>query len=159
FSSTTWLSGAAFLATSDSYHWDIAEGTHNMVIDAYTKELGYFGGFPQSDMLGGDKLYAISHGAGNVDVMRALSAGRSFVIYSGHGWTGGWVGPDMNSSDVLSLTNPDNLPFVVGFACDTADYRGEGGIAEAWQRHPNGAVVYWGSYNSSYWDEDDILQQ
>jgi hypothetical protein len=159
FSTGAWLTQAAWLGTSDSGYYQVAEGTHNYVIDTHAKNLGYQGHFPQANMQGGDKLYAISHNATGENAVDAINHGRVLITYSGHGSTGGWVGPDFGSAEVLALDNPDFIPFVLGFACNTGDYSGSDGFAEAWQRHKFGAVLYLGSVDSSYWDEDDILQK
>ena len=159
FEDESWISQAAFLATSDGGFWKVAEGTHNYVVEQYTKHLGYTGSFPQESSEGGDKLYHVSHSATAADVRAAIERGRSLVVYSGHGWSGGWHEPRFDSSNVRNLTNPDFIPVALGFACDTADYRVSDNIAETWQRHPFGAIVYWGSVDSSLWDEDDILEK
>ena len=41
----------------------------------------------------------------------------------------------------------------------TGDYRLPESFAETWIRHPAGAIVFWGSMDSTYWDEDDILER
>ena len=83
FRSMDWLNSISFLATDDRY--EVAEGSHNYAVDTYTNRKGYTGVFPAARQAGGDKLYAITHSAGNSDVMTAISAGRSIVDYSGHG--------------------------------------------------------------------------
>ena len=91
--------------------------------------------------------------------MDSVEDGRNWITYSGHGYTGGWAGPDMTTNDVHGLNDPTSMPFVLGFACDTGDYRPAETFAEVWQRNPNGAILYWGSVDSSYWDPDDILEK
>ena len=66
----------------------------------------------------------------------------------------------MGQAEVKSLTSAtSSLPFVISNACVTADYRVDESFAETWQRHEWGAVMYYGSMDSSYWDEDDILEK
>ncbi len=158
FSSRSWLSNISWLATND--RWELAEGTHNYVIDSYTKNLGYSGSFPNDQELGGDKLYAITYSAGNTEVMSNITKGRSIIDYSGHGANTFWDAPRVEQSDVKSLTSEtSSLPFVISNACVTADYRVDESFAETWQRHEWGAIMYYGSMDSSYWDEDDILER
>ena len=156
FTSMNWVNQVAFLATDDRYL--VAEGTHNYVIDTYTKERGYTGSFPKAKEAGGDKLYAITHHAQTKDVMNSLLKGRSIVNYSGHGATTYWAGPEISQENVRSL-NYSSLPFVISNACITGDFREDESFAETWQRHQWGAVMFWGSMDSTYWDEDDILEK
>ena len=153
-----WLANVSFLATND--RWELAEGTHNYVIDTYTKKLGYTGTFPSVGEAGGDKLYAITNNAGNKEVMSNITKGRSIINYSGHGATTYWDAPRVEQSDVKSLTSAtSSLPFVISNACVTGDYRVHDSFAETWQKQEWGAVMYYGSMDSTYWDEDDILER
>src|SRR3546814_10935442 len=43
--------------------------------------------------------------------------------------------------------------------CITGDFRVRESFAETWQRHEWGAVMFWGPMDSTYWDEDDILER
>lgn len=158
FKDTAWKNRMAFLATDDK--WQVAEGTHNYVIDTYTKNLGYRGNFPSVDEKGGDKLYPITHNATSADVMTASNDGRVLISYSGHGLTTGWDGPRMTQSDVTSLNHPEAIPYVMSHACLTGSF-GESydSFSETWLKHPAGAVGFWGTSNLSYWDEDDILER
>ena len=158
FSSKNWLSNVSFLATDDQ--WQLAEGTHNYVIDSYTAKLGYTGSFPKETEAGGDKLYAITYSAHTDDVMTNISKGRAIINYSGHGANTYWDAPRVTQGDVRSLTSAtSSLPFVISNACITGDYRVDESFAETWQRHEWGAVMYYGSMDSTYWDEDDILER
>ena len=158
FSSMSWLHNISFLATDDRY--DVAEATHNYVIDTYTSKLGYTGNFPTDGIAGGDKLYAITNHADTKDVMDNISKGRSIINYSGHGATTYWAGPHISQDNVKSLNaTTSSLPFVISNACVTGDYRVKDSFAETWQKTEWGAVMYYGSMDSTYWDEDDILER
>jgi Peptidase family C25 len=159
FADTAWQSWLSFLGTSDSSFSQLAEGTHNYVIDTYTAQRGYRGNFPTANAAGGDKLYAITHRATGANVMTAAQAGRAMIIYSGHGSSTSFAGPSVSASNVKSLAHADAMPVVTGFACNTAMFSVGESFAETWQRHPKGAIFYWGSWDSSYWDEDDILER
>jgi hypothetical protein len=48
---------------------------------------------------------------------------------------------------------------VISNACITGDFREDESFAETWIRHEFGAIMFFGSMDSSYWDEDDILER
>lgn len=155
--SIAWLKDLSFLATDDQY--ELAEGTHNYVIDTYTKPKGYMGYFPNAQEPGGDKLYAVTHNATGEKSVASIKAGRAIVNYSGHGANTYWDAPRVSQADVRSLNHNDALPFVISNACITGDYRVKESFAETWIRQPKGAIMFWGSMDSSYWDEDDVLER
>ena len=157
FQNEQWLNNVSFIATDDRY--TIAEGSHNYVIDNYTKQLGYTGVFPELDNLGGDKLYAITHNVSDKTVIDTMNLGRTVINYSGHGSTVGWAGPHVSQRDVLSLNHSDARPFVISNACITGQFTLEESFAETWIKHPQGAITFWGSMDNTYWDEDDILEK
>jgi hypothetical protein len=151
-----WLKWASFIATCDQ--WQVAEGTHNYVINNYTEPEGYTGIFPNDPEPGGDKLYCITYGAGTSDVHTSLNQGRWAAIYSGHGSHTGWE--FYGASNVRNLTNSGMFPFVASHACITCDWEEPEVYGETWVLEEDaGALVFWGSTDSSYWDEDDILER
>ncbi|MFN2227017.1 MAG: C25 family cysteine peptidase, partial [Anaerolineae bacterium] len=154
--SEPWLKTASFIATCDQY--TIAEGTHNYVITNYTEPEGYTGTFPNNPQPGGDRLYCITHSAGQADVHAALNQGRWVGIYSGHGSHTGWE--FYNATNVRSLTNGEMLPFVASHACITGDFEETEVFGETWVlQEDGGALAFWGSSDSSYWGEDDVLER
>lgn len=157
FAEQDWLDEVAWIATDDRYQ--VAESTHNYVIDTYASRRGYRGIFPRNPQRGGDQLYAITHGVSDSTVHEVLGLGRTIVNYSGHGSKTSWAGPNVSQSDVRRLSDPNALPFVISNACITGDFRVPESFAETWQRHRAGAIAFWGSMDSSYWDEDDILER
>jgi gingipain R len=156
YSTQSMLDHISFIATDDRY--EVAEETHNYVINTYTKKAKYRGVFPKANQPGGDKLYAISHKAWTNEVMNAISQGRTIINYSGHGSTDSWAGPYIGQEEVRSLKST-TFPFVISNACITGDFRIDESFAETWIRHENGAIMFFGSMDSSYWDEDDILEK
>ncbi len=156
FRTLDWLTQLSFLATDDQ--WEIAETTHNYAIDTYTSLRGYRGSFPEGTQAGGDRLYAITHRAEHADVLAALTQGRSIINYSGHGATTFWDAPRLTQPDVRALDG-GSLPFVVSNACITSDFRLAESFGETWQRQEWGASMFWGSMDSTYWDEDDVLER
>jgi len=148
FVSTEWIKKAVFMASSDNY--TVSEGTHNSVISTYLEPRGYTS----------DKLYCVTYGATTGQVTNAFNNGRALGIYSGHGGTTYWAdGPEFTQANVNALTNSNIYPFVCSFACITGDYTASECFAETWIRATNGAVGILASSESSYWDEDDILER
>ncbi|HEX4924845.1 MAG TPA: C25 family cysteine peptidase, partial [Bdellovibrionales bacterium] len=154
FKNVSWVGKAAWLATHD--RWQVAEGTHNHVIQTHTAPSGYIGMVPFANMPGGDQLYPITHKVTRQQIMSAFGEGRGWIQYSGHGTYSGWE--DMNQAEVRALAS-DALPFVVSNSCLTGDYSQAETFAETWIRHPQGAIFFWGSVDLTYWDEDDILEK
>lgn len=155
-----WLKRASFLATSDTCCEDIAEGTHNYVISSYTTARGFTGIFPVNPQPGGDKLYAITYGATNTNVMNSLNQGRSLVVYSGHGDDYSWAGPSVSQTNVRNLTSTGVYAFAAGHACMTGRWNTTESFAETWVIQPDkGALVYLGASDYTYWSEDDVLER
>jgi len=158
--SEVWVKQAAFIGTSDATYYPLAEGTHNYVIDTYTAPLGYTGSFPANPQPGGDKLYAITYAASTTHVITSINDGRSLVVYSGHGNTTSWAGPTITQPNVRSLLANDIFPYVAGHACLTGKWDVEESFAETWVIQPDqGALVYFGASNNTYWNEDDLLER
>ncbi len=158
FNDSSWRNKISFIATDDLY--EVAEGTHNYVINNYTGNLGYKGIFPTADEKGGDKLYAITNNATSADVINSANNGRVLISYSGHGAEDGWLGPQFGMDDVKSLTHDEALPYVMSHACLTGSFgNSSDSFAEVWLKTEHGAIGYWGTSNLSYWDEDDILEK
>lgn len=155
FAADRWMQHPAFITTHD--RWQTAEGTHNAVIAKHFAPRGYDRVFPDASEKGGDKLYPISLNATDQQIVDHMKQGRFIINFSGHGSHTGWE--DVTTQDVLSMNDPNALPWVISNACITGDFREEPVFAETWQRHPNGAITFWGSMDSSYWDEDDILEK
>jgi len=155
--SEPWLKTASFPATCDQYQ--IAEGTHNYVINTHTAPGGYTGNFPQPNNPGGDKLYCITYGATHGDLVNMFNQGRWAIIYSGHGNYDGWE-MDFTPTDVQNLTNYGMFPFVASHACLSGNFGQPEVFGETWVLQDNkGGLVYWGSSTYSYWDEDDVLER
>jgi len=155
FINEEWLKHPAFLATNDESY--ITQSTHDYVISKYTAPLGLTGIFPKNPQLGGDKLYAAKYRADNENVITSLSEGRFLINYSGHGSTKTWDGPEFTQTDVRNLNQTGAYPFVVGNACFTGDFTVPESFAETWIK--NSAIMYWGSMDRSFWDEDSILEK
>ncbi|MBN1953874.1 MAG: PKD domain-containing protein [Anaerolineae bacterium] len=155
-----WLKKAAFIASCDD--WQTAEGTHNYVIGNYTAPNGYSGIFPNNPEPGGDKIYCVTYGGTTQNIRNAANDGRWAIVYSGHGGTYSWAEGQIGftQSDVNNLSDYGFYPFVGSHACNTGDFAATEAFCETWVlQEGKGALVFWGSSSSSYWDEDDVLER
>jgi len=155
-----WLKKAAFIATCDQYL--VAEGTHNYVVDNHTLPGGYTGIFPNNPQPGGDKIYCVTYGGSATNIRNAANDGRWAIVYSGHGYTGGWGdgAVSFSQADVQNLTDVGFFPFVASHACVTGQFDVTESYAETWVlQDGKGALAIWASADNSYWDEDDILER
>lgn len=138
---------AVFMASEDNYR--ISEGTHNYCINTHLNPENW----------ASDKLYCHTYNATTQQVRNAFNEGRTVGVYSGHGYSGGWSdGPAFNQSDVRNLVN-SIYPFVQSFACSTGPFNMTECFAETWVVDDAGAAAFFGASESSYWDEDDILER
>ncbi|MBW2700758.1 MAG: hypothetical protein JRF33_08035 [Deltaproteobacteria bacterium] len=153
---TSWMRKFTFAASCDNSN--ISEGTHDYVIDNYTAPAGYTGTQPSNPMAGGDQLYCAQGNAGEADIQAALNDGRLVINFSGHGGEEYWADPAFD--DLSGVTPPDAAPFVISNACLTGSYDYSSDCwGEQWLAHAHGAILFWGGSNSTYWDEDDILEK
>jgi gingipain R len=146
-----WFKDCAFCAGNDNY--TVSEGTHNYCTSTFMDPHGYTT----------YKLYEQTYGATTQDVADNVNAGRILTTMSGHGSDDGWYdGPQFTVTNVNQLTNGDHLTIATGHCCLANNFGSStnpcGG--ESWIRKQNGgAVGYYGSCPSTYWDEDDWLQR
>jgi len=147
FPSYDWIQKAAFIASSD--YGQLAEETHNYVIDTHLEPNGYTC----------DKIYEAS-GGNTQDIYDALNDGRSLCIYSGHGSSNGWGCVPFYKSDVYALENEGMYPFVCSHACVTGTFENSECFGESWVRAENkGALAFWGSSINTEWNPDDIIER
>ncbi|MGB3976206.1 MAG: C25 family cysteine peptidase [bacterium] len=148
----SYLKDSLFLASSD--HGSMLEGTHewcwNNHIKPYDQARNVY--HPVYERQGGNT----SHFSANVN------EGRSLVNYSGHGYGDGTGTACIHfvHSHVQALTNANKYPHVMVFACGTNLHDQTISFGERWLLEANkGSVSYWGTSDSSYWDEDDDLER
>ncbi len=88
-------------------------------------------------------------------VMKLISNGLSFINYSGHGSSAGWLHIDIKSPDIRNFNNPGMYPFVISNACRTAQFNDTASLGNKMVLAPGkGAIGFIGCSNDSYWDED-----
>ncbi len=147
-SGTAWIKKAVFMASNDNY--EISEGTHDYAIRQYLDALGYYS----------QRLYCHTYHATTQQVRDAFNDGRSLGVFSGHGSVTYWSdGPMFTATDVNSLTNQEMLPLVHSYSCLTGQYSSSC-FGETWiNASGKGALAFWGSSATSYWDPDDVLEK
>ncbi|UCG43120.1 MAG: hypothetical protein JSU73_00455, partial [candidate division WOR-3 bacterium] len=147
---TAWLNRAYFIASSDGGNHQVAESTHQYVMQKL-RPMGV-----ECDSMW---LY-YSQGT---PITTAINTGRAWVTYSGHGSTTSWADPNFGLSDVHNLTNTDMIPYVQTYACLSGNYASSSSpecFSEAWIRNgQRGGIAHIASTVSSYWEEDDTLER
>jgi len=155
---TSWMNKLSWIASCDND--DITEGTHNYVINTYTSAFGYTGTHPNNPQPGGDLLYCGDGDATQPIIQTTIGDGRLMINFSGHGGETYWADPTFEESYLDGVLPPDAAPFVISNACVTGSYAYSSDCwGEIWLAHSAGAIIFWGSSNNSYWDEDDILEK
>jgi hypothetical protein len=147
-SGTAWTKKAVFMSSEDNY--TVSEGTHNYVIREYLDSAGYYS----------QRLFSHTYNATTAQVSAAFNDGRSLGIFSGHGDVTYWAdGPVFTAGNVNALTNTDMLPLVHSYSCLTGQFSSSC-FGETWTNATDkGAIVFWGSSVTSYWDQDDVLEK
>ena len=154
-----WIKKAEFLASNDGDFYDMAEASHNYVIDSYTLPHGNSGIFPKNPQPGGDKIYAIAYGGTGALAVASMNDDRSFIVYSGHGASTFWDAPRVNQTDIRNMTGAA-ISYVASHACVTADFNTAESFGDTWVIEPvNGGLTFFGASDYSYWYEDDVLER
>lgn len=148
YPSDEWIKNAGFIASSD--FGKLAEDTHNYVIENYLDPQDY----------NSIKIYQASGGTTS-DITNAVNDGVSILVYSGHGYTGGWGCISFTINNVQNLVNQGMYPFVCSHACTTSPFNNPSEVfGETWLRQANkGGIAFWGASGYTYWYEDDYLQK
>ncbi|MBN1296293.1 hypothetical protein JXA80_05900, partial [bacterium] len=149
---TDYFKDAVYLASSD--HSSMLEATHEYCWGTHIQPYD-----PANNVY--HSVYERLGGA-TADFASNVNAGRAFVCYSGHGYGNGTGTASVHfvHADVSALTNVDKYPHVMVFACGTNLHDQEISFGERWLIEQNkGSVSYWGTSDSSYWDEDDYEQR
>ncbi len=82
-------------------------------------------------------------------VIQALNQGRSYLLYTGHGYGDRWQFPFVIDPETGSLQNGTKLPVIVSWSCKTVFYTtnllGERWLKVGTTNNPKGAVAYLGT--------------
>jgi hypothetical protein len=87
-------------------------------------------------------------------VKNIVNKGVSFINYTGHGSAGGWLGLNIDTSDVRNLINTNMYPFVISNACETSNFSLPSMGNKMVVSDNKGAIGFIGCSNDSYWNED-----
>ena len=150
--SISYFKDSVWLASND--HASMLEATHEWCYDNHVYPFDTVNNTytPVYERLGGD----------TADFAFNVNAGRGIVCYSGHGYGdgSGTASVAFVHSDVQALTNVDMYGHVMVFACGTNLHDQTISFGERWILEANkGSVSYWGTSESSYWDEDDMEER
>jgi hypothetical protein len=88
-------------------------------------------------------------------ILKLIKRGVSFINYTGHGESAGWLHLNIKSPDIPAFGNKNMYPFVISNACRTGQFN----IATSFGNKmmvtgEKGAIGFIGCSNDSYWDED-----
>ncbi|MCK4662163.1 MAG: hypothetical protein KAT68_04815, partial [Bacteroidales bacterium] len=101
-----------------------------------------------------DQIY--DPGATSSEVATSVNGGISVINYTGHGSVTSWSTSGFSVTDVNSLTNENQLPYIFDVACVNGAFHGNTCFAESWLRatnsgNPTGAIaICAGSINQSW---------
>lgn len=99
-----------------------------------------------------DYYTAYDPGASTQDVVNALNSGISGINYCGHGYMQGWSTTGFSNTNVGSLSNGNQLPWVVSVACNNGDFHNGNCFGEAWtKKSGGGSVMFLGGAISQPW--------
>ena len=90
-------------------------------------------------------------------IMKLINKGISFLNYTGHGVSGGWLHLDIKVPEIAKFRNKNMYPFVMSNACRTAHFSDTTSFGnKIITSSQKGAIGFIGCTNDSYWDEDFI---
>ncbi len=88
-------------------------------------------------------------------IRKLINKGVSFLNYSGHGATTGWLGLTINIAEVDTLKNKDMYPLVISNACQTSSFELSNSFGNKWVTSADkGAIGFIGGSADTYWSED-----
>ncbi|MDR0559848.1 MAG: C25 family cysteine peptidase [Prevotellaceae bacterium] len=89
-------------------------------------------------------------------IATTVNNGASLINYTGHGSTTGWITSGFSNTNINSLTNVKQFPFIFSVACINGNFTNNTCFAEAWLRatnnqQPTGAIGFYGSSINQSW--------
>jgi hypothetical protein len=87
-------------------------------------------------------------------IIKLINKGLSFINYTGHGETAGWLHLNIKVTDIPSFTNKNMYPFIISNACETSMFNSASFGNKMVLSTEKGAIGFIGCSNSSLWDED-----
>jgi Peptidase family C25/Propeptide_C25/Peptidase family C25, C terminal ig-like domain len=108
-----------------------------------------------SNKINGYSFYYPQSQTARDSIIKLINKGMSFINYTGHGVTNGWLYMNISSTDIKSFGNKNMYPFVIANACMTAQFTDTTSFGDKMIVTANkGAVGYIGCTNDSFWYED-----
>jgi hypothetical protein len=87
-------------------------------------------------------------------IIKLINYGLSFINYSGHGSSSGWLYLNITSTDLANLQNRNMYPFVISNACQTSRFSTSSFGNRMVLEDEKGGIGFIGCSGDSYWDED-----
>jgi hypothetical protein len=88
-------------------------------------------------------------------IIKLINKGVSFINYTGHGETSGWLHVNIKSPDIPLFENKNMYPFVISNACMTARFNLDDAFGNRMLLTADkGAIGFIGCSNDSFWEED-----
>jgi hypothetical protein len=101
-----------------------------------------------------------THPASTADLHNAINNNTTFYLYSGHGSVHSISDPEITVYDIMSNTFTNStFPFTFSFACLTNRFTENVCVGEAWMRHPNCGVTFYGASITTYYGTDKKLEK
>lgn len=122
---------------------------NKMMNYTYTSNPEFFEGSQGGNDAPGDPSSAM--------VQTAINNGSGAILYTGHGSTTSWGTSYFNTTNINSLTNTNQLPFIWSVACVNGNFVNNTCFAEIWLRaehnnEPTGAIATLMSTINQSWD-------
>jgi hypothetical protein len=144
--SNNFYTRALITAGNDAGYADYMNGQVRYAVNYYLNPANKIDGY---------HFYYTQSASAEDTIKKLIKNGLSFINYTGHGDSNGWLDPAIKVSDVSSMQNKNMYPFVITNACRTAQYNLPGSFGNTMMVSDNkGAIGYIGCSNDSYWDED-----
>lgn len=87
-------------------------------------------------------------------ILKLIDQGLSFINYTGHGTSTGWLYLGISTSDIVNLKNKDMYPFIISNACQTSRFSTASLGNRMVLTKEKGGIGFIGCSSDSYWDED-----
>jgi hypothetical protein len=88
-------------------------------------------------------------------IIKLINHGCSFINYTGHGESSGWLHVNIKTPDIQSFENKNMYPFIISNACATAQFNLPASFGSRMMLTADkGSIGFIGCSNDSYWDED-----
>jgi Peptidase family C25./Propeptide_C25. len=108
-----------------------------------------------SNRINGYHFYYPASSSAKDSIIKIINKGISFLNYTGHGASDGWLYLNIKTPDIASMTNKNMYPFIISNACSTSAFYSTGSFGNKLVTTPDkGAVGFIGCSDNSYWDED-----